>query len=186
MQIMEKELLLLGLLRRQDMHGYHLAEFIEHNLADCADLKKPTAYFLLEKMAEAGWVSYETSQAGNRPLRRVYHMTSAGEAAFQELMRKNLAGFSPLYFSDDVSLAFIQVLPADEVSVLLEQRRALILARKESLEAAPRHPGTAQWMVEHQLYHLACELNWLDALLEKIKNGQFDPVFESLKSIEKE
>lgn len=54
---MERELLLLGLLRRQDLHGYRLMDFIENNLGACTDLKKPTVYFLLEKMANQGWIS---------------------------------------------------------------------------------------------------------------------------------
>ena len=47
---MERELLLLGVLRQGEMHGYQLHDFIERSLAFCTDLKKPTAYFLLDKM----------------------------------------------------------------------------------------------------------------------------------------
>ena len=49
---MERQLLLLGLLRREDMHGYRLNEFIERDMAFCTDVKKPTAYYLLDKLAE--------------------------------------------------------------------------------------------------------------------------------------
>ena len=61
---MEKKLLLLGLLRRQEMHGYQLNEFIDNNLALCTDLKKPTAYYLLDQMSKDGWISAEAEQEG--------------------------------------------------------------------------------------------------------------------------
>ena len=48
---MDDKLLLLGILRRQEMHGYQLFEFIDRDLAACTNLKKPTAYYLLNRMA---------------------------------------------------------------------------------------------------------------------------------------
>lgn len=53
---MERKLLLLGILRQQEMHGYQLYEFIERDLAACTNLTKPTAYYLLNKMAEDNWI----------------------------------------------------------------------------------------------------------------------------------
>ena len=87
---MERELLLLGMLRIQAMHGYQLHELIDSHLGESIQIKKPTAYSLLNKMADAGWVSYVEEQAGNRPLRRVYTITEAGEAAFQRLIRQRV------------------------------------------------------------------------------------------------
>ena len=75
---MERELLLLGLLREKGMHGYQLLEFIDTQMSMCVDLKKPTAYFLLERMTATGWIRFEQSQEGNRPPRRVYTITPKG------------------------------------------------------------------------------------------------------------
>ena len=166
---MERELLLLGILRRQNMHGYQLAEFIDHNLASCTDLKKSTAYFLLEKMYKAGWITYEQDQEGNRPPRRVYILTKEGEAAFQQLLRENLSGFSPVYFAGDVGYAFLNVIAPQEAADLLRQRRKAVIAQQQSLQDAPQHPGGAQWMVEHQIYHLQTELKWLDEIIHRVE-----------------
>ena len=88
---MDAKLLLLGLLRQQNMHGYQLYEFIDRGFSVCTDLKKPTAYYLLNKMAEEGLISEDHIQEGNRPLRRVYTLTEKGEAEYQRLLRANLA-----------------------------------------------------------------------------------------------
>lgn len=165
---MERELLILGILRAQKMHGYQLAEFIDHNLAACTDLKKATAYFLLDKMFTAGWVAFEEDQEGKRPPRRVYQITPAGEAAFQNLLRENLATYTQVYFSNDIGLGFLDALPPDEALTLLTLRRSALTEQQAALEAAPLHPGGFQWVLEHRTAHLKAELVWIDAILQRI------------------
>ena len=165
---MERELLLLGLLREQGMHGYQLLEFIDTQMASCVDLKKPTAYFLLEKMAAAGWIRFEQGQEGNRPPRRVYNITTEGEAVFQRLLRENLGSYEPARFASDIGLAFVDTLPPEEALGLLRQRRAAAQVQLAAVQAAPEHPGSAQLMIEHQVHHLTSELDWLDKIIERI------------------
>ena len=169
---MDNELLLLGILRKQDMHGYQLSEFIEHYLSTCTDLKKPTAYFLLEKMAAAGWVVDKQTQEGKRPPRRVYHLTPEGETAFQRLLRANLASYQSVAFSDDTGLAFLDALPAEEARQLLAQRYQEIETRRVALLAAPPHAGTLAWMIEHQQRHLAAEAEWVNQLMARLANPE--------------
>ena len=165
---MERELLLLGLLREQGMHGYQLLEFIDTQMSYCVDLKKPTAYFLLDKMAAAGWLSLEQGQEGNRPPRHVYRITPEGEATFQRLLRENLGSYSAIRFGTDIGLAFVDALQPDEAVALLKQRRIMIAEQLASAHAAPEHPGSAQLIIEHQVIHLTSELDWLDNVITRI------------------
>ena len=165
MGTVNRELLLLGLLRRQDMHGYQLSEFIARDLSACTDLKKPTAYFLLNKMAQEGWISQEKTQEGNRPPRHVYRITPQGEAAFQRLLRQSLAAFEPVYFAGDISLAFIEELPTDEAVTLLAARRQEMQSALSKLQEAPVHHGSLQLAIDHQRYHLENELAWLNRMI---------------------
>lgn len=166
---MERELLILGILRGQKMHGYQLAEFIDHNLAACTDLKKATAYFLLDKMFAAGWVTYEEDQEGKRPPRRVYQITPEGEAAFQRLLRENLASYTQAYFVSEIGLGFLDTLQPEEALDLLKQRRTALAEQYAAFEAAPLHPGSFQWLLEHRTMHLKAELNWIDTILQRIE-----------------
>lgn len=165
---MEKKLLLLGLLRRQEMHGYQLNEFIDNNLSLCTDLKKPTAYYLLDKMAADGWISAATEQDGNRPPRRVYHLTETGEAVFQRLLRENLAHYAPVNFSGDVGMAFLDWLASDEALPLLELQKKQVQARIESVRAIPTHGGSLQLIFSHQTRHLQAELDWLNEVIDQL------------------
>ena len=169
---MEKKLLLLGLLRRQEMHGYQLNEFIDNNLALCTDLKKPTAYYLLDQMSKEGWISAEMAQEGNRPPRRVYRLTETGEAAFQQLLRESLAEYFPVNFPGDIGLAFLDWLPPQECPPLLELQKQKARARLEQMQAIPPHEGSLGLIFSHQIHHLQAELAWLDTVIENLKNKE--------------
>jgi DNA-binding PadR family transcriptional regulator len=164
---MDRQLLLLGLLRRQEMHGYQLNEFIEEKMHFCIDLKKPTAYYLLDKLAQEGLVKEEQVQEGNRPPRRVYYITAQGEAYFFRLLRDNLAEHSPTYYPTDIGIAFMDQLPPEEVATYLGQKREKVMAELETLQHATGHSGPLQHVLDHNRRLLEAEVEWLDDLLEK-------------------
>ena len=163
-----RELLFLGILRHQKMHGYQLNEFIQQDLAVCTDIKKPTAYYLLNKMKERGWITQSSEQIGNRPPRGVYQITPTGETAFQSMLRESLQQYTPTFFEDDIPLAFLDEITPEESSTLLETRKDQLLAELEIMQNTPVHPGTVQWMLEHRLRHLETEIVWLDEVLSRL------------------
>ncbi len=164
---MDRELLLLGLLRGQEMHGYQLNEIISR-VTKYIGLKKATVYFLLDKMADSGWITRTDEQEGNRPLRRVYHLTDEGETVFQRLLRQNLAEHHPTQFAGDIGLAFADVLDPAELKVLLHQRRGAVEAELTVLRATQHPGGGLRWIIEHQVRHLVTELAWLDELINSL------------------
>jgi DNA-binding PadR family transcriptional regulator len=165
---MSRELLFLGLLRRKEMHGYQLNEFIKKDLAVCTDIKKPTAYYLLNKMAKKGWITQSSEQIGNRPPRRVYQITTEGEVAFQSLLRESMQQYTPAFFEDDIPLAYLDELTTEEARELLQKRREILSAELEIMRKTSTHPGTVQWMLEHRLRHLETELEWLNEILSRL------------------
>jgi DNA-binding PadR family transcriptional regulator len=165
---MDRKLLLLGLLRMQEMHGYQLNDFIDAFLSVCVDVKKPTAYYLLNKMHQEGWISVEEHQEGNRPMRRIYSIAPQGEAAFQDLLRENLSTYTPVQFGGDIGLAFMDALTVEERNSLITQRRADLAQKLTEVETIPAHPGNFQLMIEHQVRHLRAELDWLDDLISHL------------------
>ncbi len=167
---MERELLLLGLLRQQDMHGYQLHDFIDSYMQTCVDIKKSTAYYLLDKMAQQGLIEQTEEREGNRPTRRVYSLTPEGEALFQDLLRQNLSQYIPAQFAGDVGLTFLDELPPEEAVTLLKERRARMAVALNRMQQTPSHSGALQYMIEHQLAHLSAELAWLDAFILRLES----------------
>lgn len=166
---MERKLLLLGLLRIQEMYGYLLNDVIDSHLGLSVHLTKPTVYDLLRKMAIDGWITHRDEQEGNRPPRRVYAITAEGEAAFQKMLRDSLSAYEPAEFHSDVSVAFLDAIPPNEALPLLQQRRAVIAELLESASEYEHHPGSFQLIIEHQIRHLTNELAWADELIQQIE-----------------
>ena len=169
---MEKKLLLLGMLRMNEMHGYQLNEFIDAHLGVSIQLKKPTAYNLLNKMTAEGWISYREEQEGNRPPRRVYSITPQGETAFQNLLRESLAHYHPVDFQGDIPLVFLDAIPNEEAITLLQNRRLAVEALLQTLhEFGDEHHDSLQLIIEHQKRRLSVELDWLDELVAHLKTS---------------
>ena len=164
---MDRELLLLGILRREAMHGYRLVEIVETELRACTDLKKPTAYFLLGKLARAGMVTRTRTREGKRPPKWVYRLTPKGEETFQALLRKNLGTFSAPKYPGSAGLAFVDVLPLEEVRLLLTQRIAALEAYASQAEVLGNAAEHAGLVVSHERAHLHAELVWLKDPLSK-------------------
>jgi DNA-binding PadR family transcriptional regulator len=169
---MHRELLLLGLLRQNDTHGYRLHEFINRDMAYCTDLTKPTAYRLLQKMAESGWIEETVEQDGNRPPRRVYRITALGEDNYASMLRENLAQHHPARFADDIGIAFVDTLPAADARQLLNKRRQAMTQELEALRRArntmSHTQGGLSWVIEHQERHISAELAWLEEVLIRL------------------
>lgn len=171
---MERQLLLLGMLRIEEMHGYQVDQMINAHLEPSFQLKKPTMYKLLNKMVDQGWITFREEQEGNYPVRRVYTITPAGEEAFQQLLRQSLGDYRPVNFND-IALAFLDTLPAAEALPLLYQRRENISQFLETARAhnanQDTHQGGYQLMFLHQIHHLSAELAWMDELIGRLQEG---------------
>ena len=166
---MERELLLLGLLKREEMHGYQLHEFIDSFMQTCVDIKKPTAYYMLDKMEQQGLITRKEEQEGNRPPRRVYSMTPAGEAQFQKLLRQNLAAYQQNRYPNNTGFIFLEELPEDEAIRLLLKRRRILNDLLQEAFAAPPHSQNMQYMIDHQIIMLRAELSWLEGVIGQLQ-----------------
>jgi len=169
---MEATLLVLGLLKLQDMHGYQLGDLIDKRLKYLTDLKKPTLYHLLGKLENDGLVRKTVSRQGNRPERFTYQLTAAGHARFVELLRANLQDAHAAYFADDIGLLFLSELPAATARAYLAEKRNGVAQNIANLErAVTRHaPHTpAYHTLRHHLLHLQTERAWLDELVNDLK-----------------
>ncbi|MGB3714667.1 MAG: PadR family transcriptional regulator [Candidatus Promineifilaceae bacterium] len=166
---MERKLLLLGMLRMQDMHGYQLNELIDTHLGTSIQLKKPTVYKLLGGMEEDGWISFREEQEGNYPPRRVYALTADGESAFQELLRESIATYKPVSYLSDIGMAYLDALPAKEAVTLLANRREEVKNLLSRIEVDEHHVGGFQLMLSHHCHHLSAEMDWLDEVIDQFE-----------------
>lgn len=168
----ERALLLLGILKTQRLHGYQINEFIDKNLSRITDMKKATAYAILDKLHNGNYISVEMEQQGNRPPRKVYSITEAGEELFQKLLKENLAQQEQITFKGDIGLMFYDHLPKADVLRLMQARLKDLETQLTTLQAVPPH-GFArgvEFSIEHHLAYKQAEKNWLISVIDRIQN----------------
>ena len=167
---MERRVLLLGLLRKQDMHGYHINELIDVHLGSSVELKKPTVYKLLDRMVDSGWIRSKQQRVGNYPPRRVYTITSQGESAFQRMVRDSIATYKPISFLGNIGAIFLNELPSREAADLLTRRLQAVMDHLEYAENDEHHDDTFAPMLAYQHHHLAAEIRWLEEEINRLEN----------------
>ena len=167
---MERKLLLLGLLRAHDMHGYQINELIDAHLGTSVQITKPTVYKLLGDMVDDGWVKFHEEQEGNYPTRRVYKITPEGRRAFQQLLRQSLAEYRPASHLGNIGIMYLDALPGEEATALIHKRREQIESLAQGIQADEEHQGGFQLMISYHLHLLTAELEWLDEVI-----GQLQP-----------
>ena len=167
---MEKELLLLGILLSHAVHGYGLNEMLKHNLGTPIAMKKSNAYRLLNAMEKDGLITHTEEQAGNRPLRRVYSITEAGEKEFKRLLQANIATYAEPEFPSMVGIDFISLLPKEEAIQLLEKRLEIVEKKAQdfaelSEEITEAHPTSTYLKSFYEQ-----EVEWLREFISHLEN----------------
>ncbi len=169
----ERALLLLGVLMMQDQHGYQINEFIERSLCRVTSMKKPTAYALLDRLADAGYISDHREQAGSRPQRKVYSITTTGQALFYELLRQNLADASKATDEGDIGLMMVNYLDRESAIACLRERMQRLDALLQESSMVPPHGGTLS--VDLALDHLQAirraDREWLAGTIARLERS---------------
>jgi DNA-binding PadR family transcriptional regulator len=162
---MKKQLLILALLRSQEMHGYQLNEMLAQSPGIPVTLKKANAYKLLGQMEAEGWITHREAYEGNRPPRRIYALTPAGEQAFQDLLRTSLADLPAPELPAAVTYSLLSQLPPAEAVALLRRRRQKAEDHWRALREVPAGVRRQHLGIEYMFRFYQRELEWIDELI---------------------
>lgn len=81
-------LVILGLLRKEDMYGYQLVQETERQSGGRIKTQEGSLYPVLYKLVDQGLISDKRVQVGKRMTRVYYHLEPAGEQRLKELLRE--------------------------------------------------------------------------------------------------
>lgn len=81
-------LVILSLLKREDMYGYQLVQETERVSGGRIVTQEGSLYPVLYKLVDQGFISDNKVLVGKRMTRVYYHLESAGEMRLQELIRE--------------------------------------------------------------------------------------------------
>lgn len=79
-------LVILSLLRREDMYGYQLVQETEKSSGGTITTQEGSLYPVLYKLLDQGLISDRKVRVGKRMTRVYYHLEPAGETRLEELI----------------------------------------------------------------------------------------------------
>ncbi|MCU0611208.1 MAG: PadR family transcriptional regulator [Candidatus Eisenbacteria bacterium] len=179
-QLRKNELAALGLVNRVPMHGYGLAQAIQHmGLEHWTTVSRSSIYAALRRLAREGAVSISHEREGGAPERTIYHITPVGREMLHEILREALAYVGPedRYFY--LGVAFGDALPAWEVTRLIEARLTRLqrdVAEEKQdctrlAEAAPR-PNQFTIMSRGGVRHFEVEIDICAELIDLYRHRE--------------
>lgn len=187
---MYKQFMLLGLLIEQPMYGQQIREVIEeHHDLFANQIKKPTIYYQLERLAAEGYLDIrrETVEAPGPGAahedialreRDVYYITDEGRQLFAKLLREMLSTYTPELSDVDAGIYFLHHLSSADATALLGKRLHQVTLYYDSVQqqiACGHMSDAAHRLVnEHKLALLHAEITWLQQTIERLGQTRSD------------
>lgn len=161
--------LILGLLLEIPMTGYTLHQRMQALTDVIASASYGTLYPLLHKLLADGEVEVEIQPGRGRTSKKLYRITTAGEAALRQWLATPLSADSQPDFLVRVYLA--QHLAPHEMNALIAQRRYTLRRQIESLKSTPTATSGQSLLQGYLLSTYQTELAWL----QRIEVPQMQP-----------
>lgn len=171
---MNKRLLLLGVLRSQEFHGYSLVDYLKNHVTGGAAIGKSNAYRLLASLEADGLTRSHREREGRRPERFVYEVTHKGERQFQRWLAEALAEDPGADQPGIAELNFLGSLPPDVAAQQLGKRRDQVAARCRQLDELPEELLPLHPAMELGRLQAEAELTWLDQKIAELRDESMD------------
>lgn len=191
-------LMVLGVLHAGARHGYELHRILVAHGTVYAELKKPTLYHLLARLAGQGVVDLksEAGARGPRGERLVYSITVRGRALFQELLRTVLGTWDESGAGFQVAAGFLAWIPAREAQTLLRKRCAGLRSRQAEMRLAidqhlalvqdgamTEQQATSRFLsADHLLNMMDAELAWMEKTIAGLDQAPHKALVAALDS----
>jgi DNA-binding PadR family transcriptional regulator len=173
-------LAVLHMLAEKPMHPYEMRQRIrDHGIDYAIKVAHGSLYHAVERLTERGFIeAVETSRTGRRPERTVYAITEEGKDEALSQLRSMIARPVQEYPALGAALTFAQMLPPDELALLLRRRTVAVEARIASHDTiidGLRKQGVDRIgliEIEYCQAVLRAELDWLRAAEDDISSGR--------------
>lgn len=170
---------LLGFLDLMPLSGYDLAKMFDDSVNFYWPANHTQIYRTLKTLYEAGWVSMEVVEQTERPDKKVYSITPAGEEELQGWITKPLA-FPSMRHGLLVQLAFASRLEDAQIIALLDAYAQKLRVRLESYQSGQQQEQLALARSERERYlwglilrngiqTYESELQWAEQAIDELR-----------------
>lgn len=175
---------LLGSLRYRPLSGYQLKQFVDSSAKHFWYAQTSQIYRTLNALEAEGLLTSKIQGQEDRPDRRLYHLTEAGQADLQAWLAQPMTEIAPT--KDELLVRLFFSAQLDKTTVLTQLRlqrslhqQQLTLLRTEIVQqikdSAERHPALQRdamlWEASRRLGELSEEtyIRWLDETIQRIE-----------------
>ena len=176
-----RELLLLGILRRNPMSAYDLARTVKSHSSMYRAMARGNAYAQLAKLERDGLVLSRTAKAtrGPRENKTIYRLSALGRARFDALLQVVFDDVQAPDATLEIACVLLGQLSRERARELLAKRLSLIAAQEKRLTRLlgkpEEHSGAAQLMMMHAVQRFRSEHSWLHEAIALLKSAKWQP-----------
>jgi DNA-binding PadR family transcriptional regulator len=177
----ERELFVLGLLRRQPFSAYSISQAMRGHVPLYRGFKRGNLYNFVEKLATAGLLEHEDAAArrGPRGTKTVYRLSAAGEVRFRELLRQVLMDEQAADPALETALVLLGQLARDEAVGLLMERAEEVVKHERRLSRllgdVKKRGGAAYIGQSHTVHRLRSERRFLAETIALLQDPKWQP-----------
>ncbi len=153
---------LLALLTLQPMHGYDLARYFAEDLAEACPVEQSLLYSYIRNLESRALVVWTEERVGNRPPRKVYRLTPAGDRVVRAWLRR------PVHRMREVRREFLvklyvvhQLDPSAEATLVSDQLAELETYRSRAASEAAAREGFPALVAASRLSAAEATITWL-------------------------
>ena len=159
------EVVVLGVLAEEPMHGYDLLErFRARSMGFWVEVGKASVYQTLHRLEARGLIVGRSQDGRDGPDRRVYRITRSGRSRLGEGLAERFGELAPYETDAGLALGFSDRLSATQARDAIAARDLLdALAAERERAAGQGGPGRAlcDAMLDRQRVLAEAELTWL-------------------------
>ncbi len=167
------DMVLLGILLKEPMNAYRLAQFAEQqSLSRLVRLSTPAIYKSCKRLFKHGFLDGELKRDGEAPEKKIYEVTLKGHDRFKELMAHFAGAIPPFYFDINSVVYSLEQLDFEQGLKLidayaLEIKIMLSWLIPHSQEAKARSSFASRMIIKQYLMMVNVLVEWVENLREE-------------------
>lgn len=167
------DMVVLGILIKQPMNAYALAQFVEqYNVTRLVKLSTPAIYKSCKRLYEQNHLTGELKRDGEAPEKMLYQVNQTGRARFAELMSHFASNITPFYFDINSvvysleGLDFEQGLELIDIyTVQIKQVMEFLIPHSKETNATATFAN--RMIVKQYLMTVRVLIDWIEELREE-------------------
>ena len=186
---------ILGILADAPAHGYDLKTRFEEKVGEFWSLNYGQVYTTLDRLHKDGLVEFDTVEQGDKPDKKIYRITSAGQDAFTQWQLSPIKA-EPRALRDELflKLMFIDKSQAQHIMRTIQRQQSVYMAhmmqltnRKYEIEeqaqqkikdvandderdAMEQEKVISTLLIDVAIYHAEADIRWLRHCEAKLKD----------------